>query len=120
MYYDSLQFKAMQGSLNALSLQQKTILHNLANYETPGYKTKTVTFDDTLRKARGNNQQGRYNFQAVVTTDEQTSLRLDGNNVDSDAESLKLYENYVQTLYLYQKIGAQFSNIRYVLNNAAK
>ena len=47
-------------------------------------------------------------------------MRPDGNNVDSDVESLKLYENYVQTLYLYQKISGQFTNMNYILAQSAK
>lgn len=47
-------------------------------------------------------------------------MRPDGNNVDSDVESLKLYENYVQTLYLYQKISGQFTNMNYILEQSAK
>ena len=47
-------------------------------------------------------------------------MRPDGNNVDADAESMKLYQNYVRQLYLYQKISGQFTNLRYVLNQAAK
>ena len=38
MFYDSLAFQAMRSSLNGLAIEQNIILHNLANYETPGYK----------------------------------------------------------------------------------
>ena len=67
MFYDSLAFQAMRSSLNGLAIEQNIILHNLANYETPGYK-----------------------------------------------------ENYVQTLYLYQKISGQFTNMNYILEQSAK
>lgn len=110
----------MQSSLNALSLQQETILHNLANYETPGYKAKDVVFEDELRKASNKGGKTSYDFKAKIVTQENTEVRPDGNNVDADVESTKLFQNYTQQLYLYQKISGQFSNIRYVLNNAAK
>ena len=48
MFFDSKQFQVMTGSLQALSMQQQMILHNLANVETPGYKSKSVSFVDTL------------------------------------------------------------------------
>lgn len=120
MFYDSLQFKAMESGLNALSIQQKMILHNLANYETPGYKAKSVSFEDVLGAAERKNGEGRYDFKAKITTDDSTSVRPDGNNVNADVESLKLYQNYAQQLYLYQKISGQFSNFRYVLSQSAK
>lgn len=111
MLFDSYSFGVMRSSLDGLAMQQDVILHNLANLDTPGYKAKSVSFEDVLKDAGG-----RYDLKAHVTTDETTSIRPDGNNVDADTESLKLYQNYVQQLYLYQKIGGQFTNLRYVLN----
>lgn len=115
MFFDSKSFAVMTGSLEALSIQQKMILHNLANVETPGYKSKSVTFEDTLRDSAD-----RYDLKATIYTDDTTSLRPDGNNVDTDVESMKLYENYLQQLYLYQKISGQFTNFRYVINQFTK
>lgn len=115
MLFDSKSLGVLRGSLNGLALQQRAILHNLANLETPGYKAKNVAFEDTLKGAGG-----RYDLKAHILTDDATSIRPDGNNVDADAESMKLYQNYVQQLYVYQKIGGQFTNLRYVLNQSAK
>ena len=38
------------------------------------------------------------------------------SNVDTDMESMKLYENYVTQLAMYQKITGQFTNFRYVMS----
>lgn len=111
MFFDSKQFQVMTGSLQALSMQQQMILHNLANVETLGYKSKSVSFVDTLA-----DEQNRYDLKAVITTDDNTSVRPDGNNVDTDMESMKLYENYVTQLAMYQKITGQFTNFRYVMS----
>ena len=115
MLFNSYSMGIMRTSLNGLSLQQDAILQNIANLDTPGYKSKSVSFEDILH-----GKDGKYNVKAYVTTDESTSMRADGNNVDADNESMKLYENYVRQLYLYQKITGQFSNIRYVLSQSAK
>jgi flagellar basal-body rod protein FlgB len=61
-----------------------------------------------------------YAFTTRVVTDNTTEARPDGNNVDSDAESVVLYKAYAQYSYLTQKINTSFSNFRYVLNNAFK
>ena len=63
---------------------------------------------------------GQYDLKAHVLTDETTEIRPDGNNVDADTQSLALYQNYVRQLYLYQKVSGHFTNLRYVLNQAAK
>ena len=66
---------------------------------------------DTLADERN-----RYDLKAVITTHDNTSVRPDGNNVDTDMESMKLYENYVTQLAMYQKITGQFTNFRYVMS----
>lgn len=119
MLFDTGAIGMMRSSLEGLSIQQQVILHNLANLDTPGYKAKYVSFEDTLRGTQAG-KQGSYNLKAHVMTDEATEIRPDGNNVDSDTQSLALYQNYVQQLALYQKISGQFTNLRYVLNQAAK
>lgn len=115
MLFDSKSFGLMRSGLEGLSVQQQVILHNLANVDTPGYKAKYVSFEDTLKHSKD-----RYDLKAYVYTDENTSIRADGNNVEADTESLKLYQNYVQQLYLYQKISGQFTNLRYALNQFTK
>lgn len=121
MLFDTLQFHAMRGSLDALALRQKAISHNLANYETPGYKAKSVNFEDVMSGVRREGDtSGPYHFQAKVTTQNNTEVRPDGNNVDVEAEGLAMFETYLQSVYLYEKIGGQFTNMRYVLNQAFK
>ena len=120
MFYDSLSFNAMKSSLDALAIEQKVILQNLANYETPGYKSKNVSFENVLREASKKDGSGKYDFKAKIYAENNTVVRPDGNNVDSDAESLKLYQNYVQTMYLYQKISGKFTNMDYILEQSAK
>ena len=81
-----------------------------------------VTFDKVLHKEKekGGGVGGSYRFQATIHTNDAVELRPDGNNVDSDVESMKLYENYVRTQYLYTKISGQFANMNYVLDQTAK
>ena len=119
MLFNTRSLGLMRGSLQGLSLQQDVILHNLANVDTPGYNAKYASFEDVLRGTEAG-AKGAYDLKAHILTDEATEMRPDGNNVDADAESMKLYQNYVRQLYLYQKISGQFTNLRYVLNQAAK
>ena len=119
MLFNSKSLGMMRASLQGLSVQQEVILHNLANLDTPGYKAKYVSFEDTLRGTEAG-MKGQYDLKAHVLTDEATEIRPDGNNVDSDTQSMALYQNYVQQLYLYQKISGQFTNLRYVLNQGPK
>lgn len=118
MFYKDLSFKTMQAGLDALWMKQKVISDNIANYETPGYKAKSVTFEEVLRKA--DDGQKTPVLQATVTTDTESTARPDGNNVSMEKESLELWRSYAQYSYLTQKISGQFKNMRYVINQAFK
>ncbi len=119
--FNDLSFRAMQSSLDAMWMKQNIIVHNLANYETPGFKAKQLSFQDTLEDAqKGLGDRTKYAFQATVTTDEAAVVRPDGNNVDLDKENIELMNTYYQTLALYQKISGQISDMRYVIGQAFK
>lgn len=120
MFFDNVEFHAMQSSLDALWMQQQATLQNIANYETPGYKAQNISFEDVLKEEGAKTGGGKYAFKADVFVDENAEVRPDGNNVNMEAENIKLMQNYYQSLYLYQKISGQMGNFRYVLNNAFK
>nr|WP_027872045.1 flagellar basal body rod protein FlgB [[Eubacterium] cellulosolvens] len=106
---------------NEVSLDQKTLdylwqrqnitVNNIANVDTPKYKSQYLTFEDTLaskirlarkgtvraREAKEIDRAIRHTTATVHTTDNETS-RLDGNNVDMDQEQVSL----AKTAYEYQ------------------
>ncbi len=105
----------ISAGLKGLAIEQKAILHNIANLDTPGYKAKKVSFENVLK-----DEGGKYDLKAEIESDKTASIRADGNNVNIDTESLKLYDNYIRQLYLFQKISGRMSSIRYILNQSAK
>ena len=121
LFFNSTSFKAMENGLQASWLQQQVAAQNLANLETPNYKAKTVSFSDAMQQANEQfSNSARYSFRTEIETREDTSARLDGNNVDTGKESLVLYKAYAQYSYLTQKINGSFSNFRYVLTNGPR
>lgn len=120
MLYNNADLKAMQSGLDMLWLKQKVISDNIANSETPGYKSKHVQFEQILNEAvQGKNGRSE-RFQAIVTTDAATSTRPDGNNVDMEKENLELWQTYAQYTYLTQKIADDFKNLRYVITQSLR
>jgi flagellar basal-body rod protein FlgB len=69
-------------SLDATDLRSKTIANNIANINTPEYKRKYVTFEDTLNKSMGNEP------KIEVKTDTASIMRKDGNNIDLENEKV--------------------------------
>lgn len=72
--------------MNLLSARQKLVASNIANADTPGYKTKDVDFQTELA-----NQMGDQSPSAIEVSGLKT--KNDGNNVDMDRESRLLAEN---------------------------
>ena len=65
--------------LDATDLRSKAIAHNIANINTPGYKRRYVSFEETLNSATPKIEQ---------KIDNSTSMRQDGNNVDLEVEKV--------------------------------
>lgn len=106
--------------------RQTVTLNNIANVDTPGFKSQYVTFEDELARrvknaeARGNPVNGIDHAisqtHAGLNTTWAESSRLDGNNVDMDQEQIEL----ARTAYEYQYMVSSVSNDLNRLRSAAK
>ena len=101
-------------ALNAYTVRNEVIQHNIANVDTPRFKRKAVDFEVAFAKEleRFNNT-GNFNAKKagpkVRLIDEHYSNRLDGNNVNIDVEMAELYKNSVRHNIL---IDAVINNYR--------
>lgn len=119
MRFDNVTAQAMQKSLDALWLKTKVISNNISNYETPGYKSLEVSFEEVLRGVDQNGQ-NQVAFRTSVTKNNDTTLRPDGNNVNMDKEQMELWRTQAQYSYLVDKLNGQYRNLRYVIKSALK
>ena len=81
----------LQRSMNFLWTKQSCILDNIANAETPNYKTKYATFEESLdnaiRQAAGEKQGKNAAFREAIEDSQlevhqaQESTRMDDNGV---------------------------------------
>jgi flagellar basal-body rod protein FlgB len=72
--------------MDLVSMRQKLVASNIANADTPGYKTQDVDFQSEFRTVLNGGT-------AHVTTVDGLTARNDGNNVDLDREARLLAEN---------------------------
>lgn len=112
--------------LDYLWLRQNVTLHNIANNETPEFKSQYLTFEESMADKIKNASAGQASAAGVrqaiqssrpalhVTQTEST--RLDGNNVDMSQEQIDL----VRTAYEYQYLANSITNELNRLKNAAK
>ena len=72
--------------------QAKLTAANMANIDTPGYKTLGMDFASEMQKAIRQVDQGESASSVKVTNVDGLITRPDGNNVSMDRESMNLAE----------------------------
>jgi flagellar basal-body rod protein FlgB len=102
---------ALNTALNLRLANQNVIASNIANADTPGYKSKTLDFESSLREALGTGEGARPEathpehiyrratdpVKPEIYDDPNGVESLDGNTVDRSSEMAKMAEN--QLLY---------------------
>ena len=83
-------YNLIKMGLDATELRSKTIANNIANINTPGYKRKYVTFEETL------NDQINKNPKIQIKEEKSTNIRFDGNNVDLENEKVNQAANTLE------------------------
>lgn len=112
-------------ALDLLWMRQNITLNNIANDDTPDFKSQYLTFEDALAEqvkeasatgSAGNVRRAISSAPAIVRTTEDETHRLDGNNVDMSQEQIDL----VRTAYQYQYLTNSITNELSRLREAAK
>ena len=100
---------SLQGYLKVVSDRQQLVTENMANVDTPGYRTKDLNFQSELRNAMGDGA-GSHLEQAVQ---EVSGLpeRPDGNNVNIDRESMMLSQTQLQYQLGVQLVKSQLHTL---------
>ena len=132
----------LEKSMGFLWTKQAAILDNIANAETPNYKAKVVTFEDSLRTrlerrlAAGRTAAAVEDNEAVrfaqaakqsapvssvrriiedeepVVFEAQEQTRMDDNGVNTTDQLVELIRNAYQQQYVYQAINKHYSILR--------
>lgn len=117
-------------------VENKVITQNIANIDTPGYKRKTVKFEQFLSRYQKEGFKGlkthtRHididgksnldNLNAEIAVDNShLSSRLDGNNVDIESETALMAENAIRYNVLAQNINSGLKRIKTVINEGRR
>jgi len=78
--------------LDLAAAEAKLTAANMANVDTPGYRTVGMDFEAEMRGAMSDVNEGRGPRKVRVTEVDGLITRPDGNNVSIDRESLQLAE----------------------------
>ena len=111
----------MEKSLNFLWAKQAAILDNIANAETPNYKAKVVSFEESLKEKLEVARDGATPKKAVrevlettdfYTEEQQEVTRMDDNGVNVTEQSAEMIRNAYQMQYVMRSISDDLSRLR--------
>ena len=117
--------KMMEKSMEFLWAKQTALLDNIANAETPYYKVKTVTFEETFdRRLRDASKKGSGAVRAMRdviekstwTVDEDDEItRMDENGVNVTEQMLESVRTAYQLQYLYRTVSSELTTLNTAL-----
>ena len=120
----------LEKAIDAGSLRQRVIADNIANINTPGFKKSSVAFESILKKKLNTDRIPLYatdnrhingvnmldNIAPVVFQEKTTSMRADGNNVDTEQEMVRLVTNTITYNTNIQELNNRLKLLEFVIN----
>lgn len=110
--------------LDFLWTRETVTLNNIANDDTPGFKSQYITFEEELKERLSEASASRSPREAVaqaidssklhIHTTRSETTRLDGNNVDMDQEQIQLVRTAYEYQYMLNSLNNDFSRLKNV------
>ena len=121
-------------ALTAATMRQEVISDNISNVNTKNYKAKKVSFEEAFKNAL--NGTGRAlkttnskhmglngssnEIEPRIVENNETAMRMDGNNVDIDLEMANLAANQLMYNALIQQTNSKISTLRYIISEGKR
>ena len=111
----------MERSLGFLWTKQAAILDNIANAETPNYKPKVVTFEESFREQLERASSAAAPRKAVrqvldtaqiAVVEKLVSTRMDDNGVNITEQSTEMIRNAYQIRYVMSALNSDLAALR--------
>ena len=114
--FNTTAFKIVEQGISVMALNNKIIQQNIANADTPGYKTKYLYFEGILRDRLDARPTEKFKKELSIGTamfvDKRTKGRPDGNNVDNDTQQALFVMNKIRYDALINQMNAEFDLLR--------
>ncbi len=124
----------LQRTMDVSMIRQDVIANNIANADTPNFKRSEVNFEAQLKRALESEKPGTMNAAMTNKRDIPFNQPMDyrsvmprrvldylsqtdnnGNNVNTEQESMLLLQNQLRYNLLAQSVANQFSRLNIVL-----
>ena len=103
-------------ALDGLAARQRTIADNLANIDTPGFRSSYVDFEGVLRSAvaSGSETPALLARSAPAVGESDSPAGANGNNVDLRKETLAAMQSQFQYQMVSRAVSDRFELVRTV------
>lgn len=115
----------LERGLNYSALKSKVISQNIANVDTPNYKSKDVSFNQMLNEAKNSSihayrtDQRHIEFKGGASDGSTFSSRFryrsNGNGVDMDKEQANLATNTIYYNALVDRVNGKLNTLQNVI-----
>jgi flagellar basal-body rod protein FlgB len=123
------QVNILERSLDAGAMRQQVIAQNIANAETPNYKSLRVEFEDQLRAAlrnqtgfTGRRTRSKHieigknpplsSIRPSIVRDNHFTMRMDGNNVDIEHQMVQEAKNTIMMNAVMNEMNSEINRLR--------
>ena len=97
--------------MDLLSARQRLVASNVANADTPGYRTQDIDFQAEFRSAIGG--------PPTIVEPEGLKAKNDGNNVNLDREARLLSENALRFSVAESLLKEQITQVKSAIKESA-
>lgn len=134
--FESNHFRILERSLDVGMIRQRTIANNIANIDTPHFKSKQVVFEEMLQQELSGSQprlqayrtnERHIPFAPVgripapqITSNPNALVQNNGNDVDVEYEMNQLAKNQIWYNGLTQMTAGYFQKLRSVIDGGGR
>lgn len=128
--------KYLERGLDASAMRSQVISNNIANAETPGFKSSSVDFESQFQEALAAEMGSSFDLKKTrekhidfssdidsvhpsVRLNYNTNMRMDDNNVDIDYQNSQMAKNQLYYSTLVQKLNSEFAKLRAAIGGGA-
>ena len=123
-------FQSLEQAMSTATLKQRVHTANIANVDTPNYKSKQVSFQSALDTAihrqplasiKTEPQHIAFSTETgesshLIKENNSTKITPNGNNVDMDSEMAELAKNQLWYNALTERVNGKFNSLRSVID----
>ena len=106
------QINLLGNALNGVEQNHRVLSQNIANVNTPGYKTQRIEFDKLIQQLESGEAQRETLDDVEVQTLQGLAERVDGNNVDMEREISELKKNGLVAQSYSQLMASKLAMMR--------